>query len=154
MPRLSATAFLLVLIILPTAISATADICGYPVKGTLVVARDTATVATFQVGLAETRNAYRQGLMGCRRLPAGSGLLFIYPDAARRVFWMKNTPLELAIIFASPQGRIRAIEKGAPNSRRRIRSPDDIQYVLEINHAEAAALDIGDRLGLPLIPHP
>jgi uncharacterized membrane protein (UPF0127 family) len=140
----------LVLILLLLAASAAAEICGYAEKGTLEISRGTATVTTFKVGLAEDREAYRKGLMGCRRLPAGSGLLFIYPDAARRVFWMKNTPLELAIVFVSQQGVIQAIEKGIPNSQRRIRSPDSIQYVLEINHAEAEPLAIGDRLTLKL----
>ena len=85
-------------------------------------------------------------------MPHGTGLLFIYPDADRRVFWMKNTPLELAIIFASPGGSIMAIERGHANSTRRIRSPGNIQYVLEINSAEADHLRIGDQMTLRLIP--
>ena len=152
MYRLHATTAFLVLIFFLPAAAATAEICGYPTKGTLAISRGKATVTTFQVGLAESREAYRKGLMGCHRLPAGSGLLFIYPEAARRVFWMKNTPLALAIIFVSQQGVIQAIEKGVPNSKRRIRSPDNIQYVLEINHAEAEPLAIGDRLTLQLYP--
>ena len=60
--------------------------------------------------------------------------------------------LALAIIFASPGGEILAIEAGHPNSTRRIRSPDAIQYVLEINYAEADQLRIGDRFALRLIP--
>jgi len=60
--------------------------------------------------------------------------------------------LALAIIFASPGGQILAIEAGHPNSTRRIRSPDAIQYVLEINYAEADRLRIGDRFALRLFP--
>lgn len=108
--------------------------------------------ADFQVALAESPEQYRKGLMGCGSITPGTGLLFIYPDAKRRVFWMKNTPLALAIIFASPGGQILAIEAGHPNSTRRIRSPDAIQYVLEINYAEADQLRIGDRFALRLIP--
>ncbi|GEM_PF-502756 len=125
-----------------------ADICGYPEKGFLVVSRGAETTVTFQVALAESRDQYRRGLMGCRRLSPGTGLLFIYPEAARRTFWMKNTPLELAIIFVSSRGYIRAIEKGSPNSTRRIHSPDGIQFVLEINHDEADQLAVGDRITL------
>lgn len=125
-----------------------ADICGYSEKGLLVVSRGTETTVTFQVALAANRDQYRRGLMGCRRLSPGTGLLFIYPEAARRTFWMKNTPLELAIIFVSSSGHIRAIEKGTPNSTRRIRSPDGIQFVLEINHDEADQLAVGDRISL------
>jgi hypothetical protein len=129
-----------------------AEICGYPEKGTLEVYRGDHAVADFQVALAESAEQYRKGLMGCGRLKPGTGLLFIYPDAKRRVFWMKNTPLALAIIFVSPGGQILAIEAGHPNSTRRIRSPDTIQYVLEINYAEADRLRIGDRFALRLFP--
>lgn len=129
-----------------------AAICGYPEKGSLVVSREGQTVVTFQVALAETRDQYRQGLMGCHRIAHGTGLLFIYPDADRRVFWMKNTPLELAILFVSSGGYVLAIEKGHPNSTRRIRSPDNIQYVLEINYAEAGRIRVGDQLTLRLFP--
>jgi len=134
------------------ACPAHAEICGYPEKGTLVVYRGDHVAADFQVALAESPEQYRKGLMGCGRIAPGTGLLFIYPDAKRRVFWMKNTPLALAIIFASPGGQILAIEAGHPNSTRRIRSPDAIQYVLEINYAEADQLRIGDRFALRLIP--
>jgi uncharacterized membrane protein (UPF0127 family) len=106
----------------------------------------------FQVALAETRDQYRRGLMGCRRIAQGTGLLFIYPDSHQRVFWMKNTPLELAIIFAASGGQIMAIEKGHPNSTRRIRSPDNIQYVLEINYTEAGHIRVGDQITLRLFP--
>lgn len=143
---------LLILAVTLMATPAQAEICGYPEKGTLVVYRGDHLVANFQVALAETRDQYRKGLMGCRRITSGTGLLFIYPDGHQRVFWMKNTPLELAIIFASPGGQIMAIAEGHPNSTHRIRSPGNIQYVLEINYAEADQLHIGDRFSLRLAP--
>lgn len=135
-----------------SAIPAAADICGYARKGIVAVSRGGQPVAAFRVGLAENRTQYRQGLMGCPALEQGSGLLFIYPSPARRVFWMKNTPLELAIIFAGADGRIEAIERGAPESTRRINSPDAVQYVLEVNYREAGALRIGDRINLRRLP--
>ena len=150
--RRLALPLLWILALIPAAIPVHAGICGYPEKGTLVVYRGDNVVADFQVALAESPEQYRKGLMGCGRITPGTGLLFIYPDAKQRVFWMKNTPLALAIIFASPGGQIMAIEEGHPNSTRRIRSPDTIQYVLEINYAEAAQLRIGDRLSLRLVP--
>ena len=146
------------LLILPTIAmllfvnSAAADICGYPERGTLVVTRDGQETGTFRVGLAETRDQHRKGLMGCRGLATGSGLLFIYSDARQRIFWMKDTPLPLAIVFISASGRIAAIEAGQPFSTHHIRSPNDIQYVLEIQQAEARALQVGDRITLQLAP--
>lgn len=143
---------LLILSAVLVATPACGDICGYPEMGSLVVSREGQRVAIFQVALAETRDQYRRGLMGCPRVNQGSGLLFIYPDSHQRVFWMKNTPLELAIIFAASEGQIMAIEKGHPNSTHRIRSPDDIQYVLEINYTEAGPIRVGDQITLRLLP--
>ena len=144
--------FVLVLTLTLPALAAAEDICGYTPKGMVTLSRDGHPVATFRVGLAENTSEYRQGLMRCPVLEKGSGLLFIYPAPARRVFWMKNTPLELAILFAGADGRIKAIEKGAPESTRRIHSPAAIQYVLEINHEEAGTLRIGDRITLRRVP--
>jgi uncharacterized membrane protein (UPF0127 family) len=138
--------------ILLAAPAAFADICGYPLKGKISLSRDGRTVAIFQVGLAEKGSQYRQGLMFCPELAPGSGLLFIYPAPARRVFWMKDTPLRLAIIFADADGRIRAIERGQPYSTGRIYSPEGIQYVLEINYREAEPLRSGDHIHLRLLP--
>jgi uncharacterized membrane protein (UPF0127 family) len=142
----------LALVLLLTAVTASADICGYPQQGIVAISRKAHTVATFRVALAENRTQYRQGLMYCPALEPGSGLLFIYPEAARRTFWMKDTPLALAIIFADPEGRIKAIESGRPESPRRIHSPDGIQYVLEINYHESDPLRIDDHISLRLLP--
>jgi uncharacterized membrane protein (UPF0127 family) len=144
--------FLLVVTLTLPAIAAGQAICGYAPKGLVTLSRDGQPVATFRVGLAENRAQYRQGLMHCTALEPGSGLLFVYPAPARRVFWMKDTPLGLAILFADADGRIQSIEEGKPYSTRRIHSPSDIQYVLEINFTEAGPLQIGDRITLRLVP--
>lgn len=132
--------------------AAASDICGYSAKGTLVVSRKALPVGSFRVGLAEKEEQHRRGLMGCRDLAPGTGLLFIYPDARPRTFWMKDTPLPLAIVFISSSGRIAAIEAGQPFSTEHIRSPDDIQYVLEIHQDEGRRIQIGDRITLQLTP--
>ena len=84
--------------------------------------------------------------MHCPQLPAGHGMLFIYDTTRPRVFWMKDTPLALAIIYIAEDGRITAIEKGSPQSLNRIPSPGPVRYVLEINQTEARGLRQGDRL--------
>jgi len=132
--------------------AAATDICGYAERGALVVTRKALPVESFRVGLAEKRDQHRRGLMGCRDLAPGTGLLFIYPDARPRTFWMKDTPLPLAIVFIASSGQIAAIEAGQPFSTHHIRSPDNIQYVLEIHHDEGRALRVGDRITLQLSP--
>jgi uncharacterized membrane protein (UPF0127 family) len=77
-------------------------------------------------------------------------MLFIYPDAKPRSFWMKNTYIELAIIFISADGRIAAIKRGEPGSLDHIKSPHNIQTVLEINYRESRDLKAGDHVNLRL----
>ena len=39
-------------------------------------------------------------------VPEGTGMLFVYPDAAQRSFWMKNTRVPLSIAFFDDQKAI------------------------------------------------
>jgi uncharacterized membrane protein (UPF0127 family) len=73
-------------------------------------------------------------------------MLFVYPQAGKRVFWMKNTAIELAIIFISADNRIASIAFGEPGSLKRIHSPENIRTVLEVNRAESPHLAVGDRV--------
>ena len=82
--------------------------------------------------------------MHCPALGPGTGMLFVYADARPRVFWMKDTPLDLGIVFIDAQSRIAAIARGWPQSLTRIRSPGPARFVLEINYDEALALRVGD----------
>ena len=130
----------------PSGARPASDICGHPIEGRATILREGEALAAFAVSLADSTSRQRRGLMHCPHLPDGHGMLFVYHEKRPRVFWMKNTPLALAIIFVTEDGRIAAIEKGAPQSLTRIPSPGPVRYVLEINAAEARGLRRGDRL--------
>jgi uncharacterized membrane protein (UPF0127 family) len=72
------------------------------------------------------------GLMYRTSLPADSGMLFVYPDAAPRSFWMKNTTLPLSIAFVSADGRILNIAHMKPLDRSSTLSTEDAVYALEM----------------------
>ena len=132
-------------------------ICGFPETGKVAITRSEKVIQTFTVTQAVSKESQRKGLMHCPSLQPGTGMLFSFPDARQRTFWMENTLIELAIVFISAEGRIVAIERGQPGSRYRIRSPEKIQSVLEINFRESVRLAIGDRVQLGLdvgIPDP
>ena len=136
----------LAVFLLPVAARPETDICGYPVSGRVAIQRGKQVLAVFTVTEADTVARRRRGLMNCPALSPGTGMLFVYADARSRVFWMKDTPLELAILFIAADGRIMALERGIPQSLTRISSPGPVQYVLEINYEEIQGLQIGDRM--------
>ncbi len=96
-------------------------------------------LARIQVEIADTPAARGKGLMH-RLLPReDTGMLFIYPDEALRVFWMHNTPGSLDMLFADAQGRIRQIAAHTqPMSDQRYYSRVPAQYVLETRGGFAA----------------
>lgn len=73
---------------------------------------------TFQITaeLAATAQQKAQGLMDRDSLPAGHGMLFLYPDGAGvdAGFWMFRTRIPLDIAFMDSSGRILAIERMQP----------------------------------------
>lgn len=140
------TVVMLTVMLFPAMVWTDTGICGYPASGRVMISRADQTMAEFTVTTAESVAQRRRGLMNCPMLSPGTGMLFIYENARPRAFWMKDTPLELGIIFIANDGRITSIEKGTPGNLTRIPSPGPVQYVLEINYQETQGLRIGDRM--------
>lgn len=92
------------------------------------------------------------GLMRRTELPDGSGMLFVYPGNARRVFWMRNTTLPLDAAFVAADGRIDEIAPLEPLSEVPVTSRRPVRFVLEVPRGWFAArgLGPGSRIsGLP-----
>lgn len=106
----------------------------------------------FLVYLARTSEQHRRGLMFVRQLPRFSGMLFVYPDAAPRSMWMKNTYIPLDILFIRADGTVSSIVADTePLSLQSIASSEPITYVLELNAglSEALGIDAGSRVYVP-----
>jgi uncharacterized membrane protein (UPF0127 family) len=76
--------------------------------------------------------SWSKGLMHRIHMPPQEGMLFVFPQEEKRSFWMRNTPLELDMIFIGNDHRVVGIvERAAPNSTTN-RSVDALsRYVLE-----------------------
>lgn len=138
--------FLFSFVIVSNATAADNELCGQIAVTTIQVTRGNNIVGEFLVVLADSPAKYREGLMHCRRLAPGGGMLFLYEKSAQRVFWMKNTMLDLAIIFISDSGRITAIRHGKPGSLKHITSREKSRMILEINYNESRHIALGDRV--------
>jgi uncharacterized membrane protein (UPF0127 family) len=106
------------------------------------------TVA-FRVEIADTPAEQARGLMFRTDLPRDAGMLFLFPQAEVRAFWMRNTPLPLDMLFAGPDGRICGIVAEAqPFTDDRRWSGCPASAVLEINGGLAASLGIATGAAL------
>ncbi len=98
--------------------------------------------------VADTPEAREHGLMQRNHLCTDCGMLFVFPSANRYGFWMKNTPLPLAIAFIARDGRIINIAEMKPYSLDAHYSQADALYALEMNSGWFASHGVnpGDKV--------
>jgi uncharacterized membrane protein (UPF0127 family) len=79
-------------------------------------------------------------------MAADHGMLFIYPDAQPRYFWMKNTLIPLDILFFDGEHRLINVSADTPPCKTAecpgYPSAAPAQYVLELNATVAHKLHI------------
>jgi len=92
-----------------------------------------------------------RGLMGRRDLAEDQGMIFIYRNAQRMTFWMRNTPTALDIGFFTKDGALTEVRQMFPFDETTVPSARaDIQFALEMNQGWFAHhnLAAGARLDL------
>ncbi|MGD9020899.1 MAG: DUF192 domain-containing protein [Lysobacterales bacterium] len=110
----------------------------------------------FSVEVADTREKQALGLMFRESMPPDHGMLFIFPSAAPRAFWMKNTRIPLDIMYFNADLELVSMSQNTPPCRTRrcpsYPSASPAMYVLELNGGTASELgvEVGDRLMLEL----
>jgi uncharacterized membrane protein (UPF0127 family) len=113
--------------------------------------------AQIRIEIAADPAAWNRGLMW-RVLPDDTqGMLFVYPDSAPRVFWMRNTPAALDILYADAERRVSHIVRNAqPMSDRLHGSKGPARYVIEVRGGFAARHGIveGARFHISRLPPP
>lgn len=97
-----------------------------------------------RVELALTPEEHARGLMERPSLAPDSGMLFVFPSAGERLFWMKNTLVDLDIIFIDGALRISSVAAGVPRTRPGAPDAEVARvsgfgtYVLEVSSGAAA----------------
>jgi uncharacterized membrane protein (UPF0127 family) len=123
------------------------DLASFP--KTDVVVKSAKGPQRFHVWVARAPREQEQGLMFVHDLPADKGMLFIQSPPRRMRMWMKNTFVELDMLFIGSDGRIRSIvQRTVPHSLETVGPVEPVAAVLEIKGGEAAlrGLQAGDAV--------
>ncbi len=102
------------------------------------------------VEVAQKEEELARGLQGRTSLPAGSGMLFIFPRDGHYVFWMKDTQVPLDILWIGEDRKVRYIEHNAQPCQADPCPTFDpgttAAYVLEVNagYASGHGIEKGD----------
>lgn len=104
--------------------------------------------------VADTPQKLEKGLMFVKQLPKDEGMLFVLDKEQEHYFWMKNTLIDLDIIFLSANGQITTVHERVPHTY--TYTPDHEvpfvsgqgQYVLEAaaGTAQRHGLEAGQKL--------
>lgn len=98
--------------------------------------------ARFSIEIAETFEEKQIGLMNRPSLPASSGMLFLYDTPRSLSFWMRNTLIELDMLFIDSKGVVQHIHHRAqPLDETPIQGGQGVA-VLEINGGMAKSMGI------------
>ncbi len=73
------------------------------------------------------------GLMFRTDMPRNEGMLFVFEEAAKQCFWMKNTPLPLTAAFVADDGTIVNLADMKAKTTESHCSDKPVRYVLEMN---------------------
>lgn len=110
--------------------------------------------ARFTVELADDPAERSQGLMFRENMPRSQGMLFLYEQPQRAVFWMKNTLIPLDMIFLNETGTVTNIHENAvPLDETGIDGGSGVLAVLEINGGLSRQLGVavGSELRHPAL---
>ncbi len=66
--------------------------------------------------IADTPEKTEKGLMFVKHLPADEGMLFVFDKTDTHYFWMKNTLIDLDIIYLSSDSKITQLYEHVPHT--------------------------------------
>jgi uncharacterized protein len=135
-----------------TEASSTAGTPSNPV-GRAVFLTTSGRVHTGSLGVADSEEERRQGLMGRQQLEEDGGMVFVFDDPTASSFWMKDTLIPLSIAFWGDDGRIVDLMEMQPchvDPCPTYAPGTSYTHALETNAGwfEAHDVEIGDRVEL------
>jgi uncharacterized protein len=96
--------------------------------------------------VAATAAERRLGLMHRTEVPAGTGMVFLFPEDTVGGFWMRNTLVPLSIAFVGEDGRVVSVHEMVPcraDPCRLYRPTGPYRYAVELPAGAFPAAGIG-----------
>jgi uncharacterized protein len=124
-----------------------------------ITAKATLNNQVIQLEVAQTPEQQEVGLMNRSPLPDDRGMLFLFEPPRPVIFWMKNTPSPLDMVFLL-NGKVKAIAADArpcaADPCPTYSSNDTVNQVIELRsgRAEELGLKVGDRLSIEFLDSP
>jgi uncharacterized membrane protein (UPF0127 family) len=105
----------------------------------------------FTLEVAATDTDRQFGLMYRKSLPPDRGMIFVFPDAAPRSFWMRNTLIPLDILYLDETGRVVSVAQMKPLDESGVPSGGAAKYAIELNEGTAKRVNVsaGAKLDIP-----
>lgn len=118
-----------------------------PVKE-LMIKRSDGIYVTVQAEMAVEEEERNYGFMNRKKIPDGTGMLFVFEKDQILSFWMKNTPSPLSIAYLDSEGVIKNIYDMKPYSLEPIVSTVSCRYALEVPQGwySRAGIRVGDKV--------
>lgn len=95
----------------------------------------------YNVEVADEDQERQVGLSGRDSLGENNGMLFVFDEKGKYNFWMKNTLIPLDIIYINDNKIVHIVKNAQPavegKEAQIYQSPEDANYVLELNAGEA-----------------
>lgn len=120
-------------------------------KRDLTITKSDGATITISAEIAKTNEDRARGYMERKKIPEGTGMLFVFERDQVLSFWMKNTPTPLSIAYIDSKGKIRDIFHMEPYCLDSIISTVSVRYALEVPQGwfEKNGIKKGDYLNLP-----
>lgn len=121
-------------------------------RATVTIVDENGTVlATVEARIADTPTERYRGLSDTEKLPAGEGMLFVFPQGDERAFVMREMDYPLDIIFVGADRRVNAIRNARvppSNATDLARYKGEAKWVLEVPRGWATrhGVEPGDRV--------
>lgn len=99
---------------------------------TITIKRQDNTTITVKAEMAVKAQDRNHGFMERKKIPEGTGMMFVFEKDQILSFWMKNTPHPLSIAYIDSKGCIKNIFNMTPYSLSSIDSTVSVRYALEV----------------------